>query len=332
MGSPSTRKRGSKAFWPRVRSKNIRSKVNSWKSNVKQKEANLLGFAGYKVGMTHIGVIDNFSHTLTKGTEIIIPVTIIECPEIKVLSIRLLASDKKEHLQCVKEIPTTIKDKFIQRKLSPQKKKSKLPAQKELLKFLEEQSIKQIKLKVITSPSNTTIGKKKPEVLELGVSGSLEEQLKFSLEKLGSTIKLSDVFKGGELIDTHSVTKGKGFQGAVKRFGVKLTAHKSEKKRRHAGNLGAWTPSRVMHTVPLPGQTGFHRRCEWNKWILKVSKNQDEINKKCGFRHYGIIKNEYLLVKGSVGGTPKRLITMVRGIRVNPRYPKIAPEITFIHK
>ena len=73
MGSPSTRKRGSKGFWPRVRAKSFRSKINSWKSNIEPQKTNLLGFVGYKFGMTHIGVIDNFSHKLTKGSEIVIP-------------------------------------------------------------------------------------------------------------------------------------------------------------------------------------------------------------------------------------------------------------------
>ena len=120
--------------------------------------------------------------------------------------------------------------------------------------------------------------------------------------------------------------------GATKRFGLKLTNHKSEKKRRHAGNVGAWTPSRVLTTQPLAGQHGFHKRCEWNKWILKVSDKVEEINRIGGFTSYGEVKNEYFLVKGSLQGARKRLITLVRSIRPNPRYPKIAPQITYINK
>ncbi len=178
----------------------------------------------------------------------------------------------------------------------------------------------------------TNVGKKKPEVLELGISGTLEEQLVFALDKLGKEVKLTDVFKGGELTDSHSISTGKGWQGAVKRFGVKLTAHKSEKKRRHAGNVGAWHPSRVHPHRPLPGQMGYHERTEWNKWILKVSDKAEEVNPVEGFKHYGKVKNEYLIVKGSVAGPCKRLITLVRTIRPNPRYPKVAPQIVSINK
>lgn len=333
MAAPSTRKRGSKQFWPRVRAKKPQAVVNSWDSKILPKETNFLGFPGYKVGMTSIGLIDNFSHTLTKGTEINMPVTIIECPPVKVLSVKLFGLDELGNLQVVKEVTSNLKDKNLSRKVDVRKKKvSKTYSADELVRFAQDNEVYDVRAKVVTAPSATTIGKKKPEILEIGLSGSVEEKIRFGLEKLGSEIKVSDVFEGGELVDSHGITKGKGFQGAVKRFGVKLTSHKSEKKRRHAGNVGAWTPSRVLHTTPLPGQHGYHERTEWNKWILKVSSNPDEVNKRSGFGGYGQVKGDFFLVKGSIQGPSKRMITFVRTIRPNKRYPKIAPEITYINK
>jgi len=334
MGSPSTRKRGSKQFWPRVRAQKSTAVVNSWDpKNLYNKETKFLGFPVYKVGMTSIGLIDNFSHTLTKGTEVNVPVTILEAPPVKILSVRLYALDEYGNIQVVKEVLANIKDKFLSRKISVANKTPKIDSPEDLIKFSLENDVEEVRVKVFTTPSETTIGKKKPEILEIGISGnSIEDKINFALSNLGKSISVSDVFKGGELVDSHGITTGKGFQGAVKRFGVKLTSHKSEKKRRHAGNLGAWTPSRVGHTVPLPGQHGFHERTEWNKWILKVSSNKDEINPKSGFRTYGIVKSDFLLVKGSIQGPKTRLITLVRSIRPNKRYPKIAPEITYINK
>jgi len=332
MASKSTRKRGSKQFWPRKKSQKPTAKVGSWKVKALPKETNFLGFPAYKVAMTNIGLIDNFSHTLTKGTEINVPVTVLECPPIKIQSVKLLSYDERENLQIVKEVSAQIKDKFLSRKIDVAKKAQKVPTVEDLIKIAKENAVEQVRVKVITTPSLTTIGKKKPEILDLGVSGSIEEQLTFALDKLGKEIKVEEVFSGGELVDSHGVTTGKGFQGAVKRFGVKLTSHKSEKKRRHAGNVGAWTPSRVPHTVPLPGQHGFHLRTELNKWILKVSNNPDEVNSKEGFRAYGLVKGSFLLVKGSLQGPRKRTITLVRAQRPNKRYPKIAPQITYINK
>lgn len=332
MANKSTRKRGSKQFWPRVRANKPTAVVSNWESKNQPKEANFLGFPGYKVSMTNISLIDNFSHTLTKGSEINVPVTILECPPIKVMSLKLLSTDEYGNLQIVKEVSSQLKDKHLARKLDVAKKAKEAPKGEELINFAKENDVEQVRVKVVTSPSETTIGKKKPEVLELAVSGSIEEQINFVLSKLGKEIKVGDVFGAGELIDSHGITKGKGHQGAVKRFGVKLTSHKSEKMRRHAGNLGAWTPSRVPHTVPLPGQHGFHERTEWNKWILKVSDKPDEINPVQGFKNYGLVKSDFLLIKGSLQGPRKRLITLVRSIRPNARYPKVAPQIVSINK
>ena len=333
MPAPSTRKRGSKQFWPRKRANKPTAKVNSWKSKTAPKETNLLGFPGYKVAMTNIGVIDNFSHTMTKGTQINVPVTVVECPPVKIQSVRLLADDEYGNLQVAKEVSTQLKDKHLNRKLDVQKKKQNSVDSEKLIEEAKELAIEEVRVKVVTTPSQTSIGKKKPEVLELGVGGnSIEEQIRYAVDLLGKQVNVSDVFNAGELTDSHSVTKGYGFQGAVKRFGVKLTSIKSEKKRRHAGNVGAWTPARVPHTVPLPGQTGYHLRTELNKWILKISNNPEEINKSSGFKHYGNVQNEFLLIKGSLQGPVKRLVTLTRASRPNPRYPKVAPEITYINR
>ncbi|MFT4244126.1 MAG: 50S ribosomal protein L3 [Candidatus Woesearchaeota archaeon] len=331
MASPSTRKRGSKQFWPRVRAKKLIAVVNSWASKQLPKETSLLGFPGYKVGMTNIGIIDNFSHTKTKGLEVNVPVTIIEVPPVKVLSMRLFALDEYENLQVAKEYSASIKDKFLSRKVDVSKKATLTPNVDEIIAQAKEVVAQEVRVKVMTQPSQTTIGKKKPEILEIGISGSIEEAITYAHSILGKEVKASELFKGGELFDVHGITTGKGHQGAVKRFGVKLTSHKSEKQRRHAGNVGAWTPSRVPHTVPLPGQHGLHERTQWNKWLLKIGDNADEINTKAGFRHYGLVKGEYLLIKGSVQGPVKRLVTLVRATRPNKRYPKVAPQITYIN-
>ena len=332
MSSPSTRKRGSKQYWPRVRAQKLTAVVNSWDSKLLPKEVGFLGFPGYKVGMTNVGLIDNFSHRLTKGTEINNAVTIIECPAVKVLSLKLYALDDYGNLQVVKEVEAQLKDKNLSRKIDVSKKKVTLPKAEEIVKFANSNEVSEVRAKVVANPSETTIGKKRPDIIELGISGNVTQGIEFVMSKLGTEVKVKDVFNGGDLVDSHAVTTGKGHQGAVKRFGVKLTAHKSEKKRRHAGNVGAWTPGRVLTTIPMPGQHGMHERTEWNKWIIKVSSNPEEVNNAAGFRGYGLVKGDFILVKGSVAGPKKRMITFVRATRPNRRYPKVAPEITYINK
>ena len=84
---PTTRRPrfGSLAYYPRKRTKKQVASIRSW---ARVKEAKLLGFAGYKVGMAHLMITDNNPNSMTKGTTIFCPATIIECPPLKTASIR----------------------------------------------------------------------------------------------------------------------------------------------------------------------------------------------------------------------------------------------------
>jgi large subunit ribosomal protein L3 len=144
-------------------------------------------------------------------------------------------------------------------------------------------------------------------------------------EHANKEIRVRDVFAEGEQVDITAVTKGKGFQGTVKRFHVKIRQHKSEKVKRGIGSLGAWHPKRVLFTVPQSGKMGFHTRSDRNKWILKIS--DENINPNGGFNHYGLIKNEYIMLKGSVPGPCKRLIRLVKSRNPMRSTPKDAPII-----
>ena len=70
-------RKGSMQFWPRKKAKRAYARVNSF---AQEKEPKLLGFAGYKAGMSHLLVEDNRKTSTTKGEDIFCPVTIIECP------------------------------------------------------------------------------------------------------------------------------------------------------------------------------------------------------------------------------------------------------------
>jgi len=94
-----------------------------------------------------------------------------------------------------------------------------------------------------------------------------------------------------------------------------LKSHKSEKKRRSPGNLGAFTPRKVSWKVPQHGQHGFHKRTEYNKLLLSIGQDPEAVNQKGGFKGYGLVKNKYILIKGSVGGPSKRLIIFTESIR-----------------
>ena len=105
---------GSLQYWPRKRARKILPSVN-WKALSKDKPG-LLGFIAYKVGMKSAIVKDNTEHSLTKGKKIAIPVTVVECPPLKILSVRFYKDNK-----IVKEVFVG-GDKELRRKIRLAKK------------------------------------------------------------------------------------------------------------------------------------------------------------------------------------------------------------------
>ena len=188
-----------------------------------------------------------------------------------------------------------------------------------------------IRVLVCTKPKQTTIGKKKPELFEMQLGGKIKEKFEWAKGNLGKEIQVTDILKEGQQVDVHVITKGKGLQGPMKRFGISRTSHKSEKGVRTPGNVGPWTGARQWR-VAKSGQTGYQQRAEYNKWLMKISTKPEEVNSKSGFRSYGIIKNPSILIKGSIAGPAKRLIILTNPIRPSKNIPKEAPTIKYISK
>jgi len=309
---------GSMQYWPRKRAKEIR--IRSW---AKSNDSKMLGFMGYKVGMTHLIVNDNRPNSLTKNTEISFPVTIIECPSIKIASIRFY-KNTTNGLKAFSEVWADNLDKELKRAIIIPKSTKKI----EDVKDYDD-----IKLIANTQPRLTGIGKKKPDLSEIAIGGKKEGKLAYAKEKLGKEISIEEIFKEGQQLDFHCITKGKGFQGPVKRFGVHLRSHKSEKSVRNPGSLGPWCgQGHVMYRVAHAGKMGYHLRTEYNKQLLRISNKVEEINPKGGHIKYGIVRNNYILVKGSIGGPRKRLVRFNCAIRENKKITKEAPPVRYISK
>ncbi len=292
-------------FWPRKRSRRPYPWVRSWALVAQPK---LLGFIGYKAGMTHILYNETRSNARFKGEKVMMPVTILECPPITPRSLRFY---KK-----------TVYGLHLVGEVYPEKgkKQGKKP-----------DVFDEVRLVIETNPEKTGIGKKVPDVMEITVSGSNnDEKVKYALDLINKDIKVSEVVKEGQFVDVHGVTKGKGYQGTVKRYGVKIRQHKSEKVKRGVGTLGPWTPKKVSYRVPQPGKMGYHARTEYNKQVIKISANPEEINPKSGLIKYGNVKNEYLLIKGSLPGSRKRPLIVTECIR--PLHKPEQKEIIYIHK
>lgn len=295
------------AFRPRKRAASQVPEVNWF--DVPEKR--VLGFAGYKVGMSHVSYIDE-SGSPTKDQEIISPVTVIETPPMYIYGVRCYNGER------------SLGDLLVE----DEKILNTLGIKKKNVKAVNEAEVKDVRLLAFSQPAKTSIGKKHIERMELGVGGKdPHEKLEYAKSFLGKELHAKDVFKPGEYVDVIAVTKGKGWQGAVKRFGVSIQRRKATGKRRHVGTLGQWHPPYVLYTVPQAGQMGYHKRTEINKQIVKISSTVEEINPKGGFVGYGFVKNDFMLLKGSLPGPKKRLIRLRCARRAKPGKE---PKITYI--
>jgi large subunit ribosomal protein L3 len=300
---------GSRAFWPRKRAKRIYPATVKT-GGVQGDKIIPLAFAGYKAGMTQIFYTDTRKGSATSGQEIAEAATIIDCPPLVVCGIKIYRTDASGNLVNEGTVWAEKLSKDLERKLDIPKKPH---MKKELVgKRLDELS--DVRIIVSTKPRESGMEKKKPEVFEIPVSGDVEKQWAYALEKLGSEVNPSDVFSAGEIVDVRAVTKGKGFAGVVKRFGVKVRSRKSGGKRRHIGNIGSVGHGRVLPgAVAMAGQLGFQNRTEYNKKILKIG--EDGIQPKGGFTGYGKVPKNYLLIEGSVPGPRKRLVMLGKATR-----------------
>ena len=293
---PTTRspRRGSLQFWPRKRAKKQTPVV---RAHPFVKEPKLTGFAGYKVGMVQAMFRDLKKTSPNFNLEVSHPATLIECPPLKIVSTRFYKKTPYG-LKAITEVLNPKLDKELARKISLPKKAKNVDIDKACEKFDE------LRILVYTQPKLTTLETKRPAIFELTIGGSKEDQLKFVKENIDKELNVKDSFKTGDFVDVHAVTKGKGYQGPVKRYGVRLKSHKSEKSRRFAV-LATEGVAKVEYFAHQPGQMGYHLRLDYNKRILKML---DDVKAMSHFKHYGELNSTCLLLKGSVPGPAKRLI------------------------
>ena len=112
--------------------------------------------------------------------------------------------------------------------------------------------------------------------------------------KIGDKIDIT-IFKEGDLVNISGISKGKGFQGVVSRWGFRDAprTHGQTTKYRHPGSIGATTPQRVIKGLKMAGREGNKRITVRNLKILYIDK-----------------ENNILAVKGTVPGNRKGLLEL----------------------
>ncbi|KAG8749657.1 60S ribosomal protein L3 [Serendipita sp. 396] len=182
-----------------------------------------------------------------------------------------------------------------------------------------------------TQIRKTGLKQKKAHLMEIQVNGgSIPDKVSFAHGLFEKEVPVSTIFEQDEVIDVIGVTRGHGFEGVTARWGTKKLPRKTHKGLRKVACIGAWHPSKVMFSVARAGQNGYHHRTELNKKIYRIGACDDKNNGATeadatektitpvgGFPHYGIVKNDFLILKGSVPGTKKRVLTIRKSLMVH---------------
>jgi large subunit ribosomal protein L3 len=319
-------KHGSLAYLPRHRAKKPVARIRYW-PQITAETPRLLGFTGYKAGMTYVFTIEDRKRSPNFGKEVMRAATVIETPPILVCGIRTYAKTPYglEHLTeaWMKDPPAELERALVM----PENFNTEQMLQK-IAEHLDSTAI--IRVITATQPKHASIAKKKPDITEIQIGGAtIQQQLEYAKQLLGKTVTPEEIFKNGQYIDIGAITTGKGFQGPVKRWGVTKLQHKGRKTKRGIATLGPWNPHHVMYSVPRAGQMGYHQRIEYNKRILKIGKDGKEVTVKGGYTRYGAIKGSYILIEGSVAGTEKRTIRLRYPARPPREAPEEPPQITY---
>ncbi|CAK0813849.1 unnamed protein product, partial [Prorocentrum cordatum] len=187
-----------------------------------------------------------------------------------------------------------------------------------------------IRALVHTQVQKVKIGAKKAVIKEIQINGGTSEaKVDYVMGLFEQEVKVDSVFKSSEMVDAIGVSAGRGFNGVVTRWGVTRLARKSHRGLRKVACIGTWHPARVQFQVPRSGQKGYGHRTEINKKIYRIGKSVKEdpnsattendltekgITPLGGFSHYGEVNEDWVMVKGGVVGTRKRVITLRKSL------------------
>jgi len=338
---------GNLGFLPRKRTKHHAGKIKSFPKDDASKAPHLTAFMSFKAGMTHIVREIDRPGSKKNKKEVDEGVSVLEAPPMVVVGfvgyvetprgLRALTSVWAGHLS-----------EEVRRRFYKTWHKSKKKAFTKYQKRWSDASkggegapmaaeIERAKkyCQVIRAICHTQVGKvkigqKKAHIKEIQINGgTTSAKVDFVTGLFEQEVKVADVFSQDEMIDIIGATKGKGFNGVVTRWGVTRLARKSHRGLRKVACIGSWHPARVQFQVPRSGQRGYHHRTEINKKIYRIGKaikddpnnamTENDLTEKSitpmgGFSHYGEVTQDWIMVKGTVMGSRKRLITLRKSL------------------
>ena len=331
---------GSLGFRPRKRTHHPRGRIGAFPKDDASKPCHLTAFMGYKAGMTHVvRDVDRPLSKLLNKKEVLEAVTILETPPMIVVGVvgykdtprglRSVATVWAQHLS------NECRRRFYKNWCNSKRKAFTKYAKSKDFEANMKANLDKIKaqcsiVRVIahTQVHKVPLGQRKAHMLEIQVNGgkNVQEKLEYAVKLFEKPVSVDQVFAKDEGIDVIGATKGKGYQGVVKRFGVRKLPRKTHRGNRKVACIGAWHPNHVQSTVARAGQLGFFHRTDRNKKIYRVGTGKDRngttefdltekgITPMGGFPHYGIVRNDFLMLKGNCIGPKKRVLTLRKAI------------------
>jgi large subunit ribosomal protein L3e len=339
---------GSLGFLPKKRCTHHGGKVRSWpRDEDKSAPVHLTAFKGYKAGMTHIVREMDKAGSKAHKKEVVEAVTVIETPPMIVVGVvgyvQTPRGLRQLHTVFGGSLSDACKRRFYKNWGASEKHKAFTRYAK---KYTEGTGIEAEKerlekyctiLRVIchTQISKMNFRQKKAHICEIQVNGgSMADKIAFATSLFEKPVAVGGVFEQNEMIDTIAITKGKGFEGVVTRWGVTKLPRKTHKGLRKVACIGSWHPSRVKYSVARAGQNGYHHRTELNKKVYKIAQGTRDADGKIensnatteydltvkgitplgGFPHYGEVLEDYVMIKGACPGVKRRVITMRKSL------------------
>ncbi|KAL0237140.1 hypothetical protein PCE1_000552 [Barthelona sp. PCE] len=341
---------GNLGFLPRKRCRRGRGRIKAFPRDDASKPCHLTGFIGFKAGSTHVVRQLNRPKSTRHEAEALECVTVLDCPPMRVVGV-VGYVETPRGLRTLTTVWAKTLDEGVKRRFYKNWYRSKQRAfNSHTSNFDDKEFNKKLALiakhcqivRVIchTQMQHVPITQKKAHIIEIQVNGgSIADKIQYARNLLTKEIKIGDIFEEGECLDCISISKGKGFKGTVSRYHVRILPRKSNHYVRGIGCISSWNPRRIEWTVPRAGQKGFHHRTEMNKRIYRLDNGKSgksasteyditdkDITPMGGFPHYGVVSNDFLMIRGSVVGPKKRAVTL-RKTLVKPKRSVLTEEL-----
>ena len=292
--------------------------------------------------MTHVVREPDRPGSKTHKKEVVDAVTILEAPPMVVVGVvgytatptglRTLTTVWAEHLS--EEIRRRFYKNWYQSKKKAFTKYAAKCATEQGAADMEKElaRIKQhcevVRVIAHTQVSKIGLRMKKAHVMEIQVNGGdSAAKVDFAKSLFEKEVPVSTIFSKNESIDVCGATKGRGYEGVTTRWGTARLPRKTHRGLRKVGCIGSWHPMRVGWSVPRAGQNGYHHRTEMNKKIFRIGLKGDassasteadltekSITPMGGFPHYGMVNEDWIMIRGCCVGVKKRVVTLRKAL------------------